>query len=156
MVNTSLVTGSTAASFISSLNIRLVQPVVELDPEAVRIAEEDLKHRVVVHELFLERNAEPLEPRLHVWPVRGVERDVAKAAGAPASRRDLLQADVQHRMAAGVEPPTGAAKVRAETILQAEHLAIETQRLFDLGRRDDDVEVIDQPYCHGEFVFFGR
>src|SRR5712691_5363480 len=134
----------------ASLAAGLVQLVVELDPQAVGVAEENLQRRVVVHELLLEGNLEPLELRLHLGPAGGVERDVVEASGASLGRRDVfLQADVQHRMAARVEPPARPPEVRAEAFFQPQHLAVEAQRLVDLRGRDDDIEVIDQTDCHG-------
>src|SRR6266705_2582319 len=133
----------------ASLTAGLVQLVVELDLEAVGIAEENLQRRVVVHELLLEGNPEPLELRLHLGPAGGVERDVVEASGAPSGRRDVfLEADVQHRMGARVEPPARPAEVRAEAFFKPQDFTVEAQRLVDLRRRDDDVEVIDEADCH--------
>src|SRR5258708_11833834 len=134
----------------SKLTGGFLQLVVEIDTQAVGVAEENLQRRVVVHELLFVGNLELLELRLHVGPAGGVERDVVEASGAPLGRRDVfLEADVQHRMDARVEPPARPAEVRTKALFKPQDLAVEAQRLVDLRWRDDDVEMIDEADCHG-------
>src|SRR3984893_11472947 len=122
--------------------------VIQLDHHAIRVIDEDLPEIAARNLSRVELHPFGLQPLLHAGKAMAGEGDVMDDAGIRLLRLvgpgNIDQ--MHHGLALAVHPRAGEGKVRPSTLLQAQNILVEPDRVGELA--GPDIEMIEHAYAH--------